>query len=531
MIPHDSKDYYPTPAALAAELCAGLDLYHKGGPVLEPSAGSGDLARAIEQASGIYYDSKNKRCSGSGGKLDQLQLDCIELSGDFRAVLKSNGFRVVHDDFLTFQPHTHYRAIIMNPPFSNGARHLLHALHIMSHGGEVRCLLNAETLRNPCTNERQELVTLLEKYSATITYKQGAFTHAARKTSVEVALVSVTIPDVPPVSRIRLDLKQETAERYADDPQLAALVSSDPITAAIERYNAAATGLARLYDEYSGISSLLCRPGVSSGPAVSLTKSYNDALRDLRAMYWERLFDLPQIRDIMTATMQDDYRKRIIELRHHDFTKYNVLTIREEITRNILSGIESEIIKLFDDWTNLHYNSEYSKNVHYYNGWCTNEAYKIGKKVIFRCNAWPGYYASYNPMCYDVREQLSNIEKVLHFLDTNGTPYNGDELRAALKAADESGQTSKIKLRYFNATFYKKGTCHIEFTNADVLKSFNLFAGQKKGWLPPSYGKKSYRDMSRVEQAIIDNYEGKDSYDDTMARHLIPSAAAFLALK
>lgn len=542
MIPNDSKDYYPTPPALAAELLAGLEIdghsiEYAGGPILEPSAGSGDLARAIEKAAGIRYSSDGTRddyySTNNKYRLDALQLDCIERSADLRAVLKENGFRVIHDDFLTFTPRAHYKAIIMNPPFSEGARHLLHALHIMERGGEVRCILNAETIRNPCTNERKELAALLVKYNARITYKQGAFTHAARKTSVEVALVFVTIPPAPPVSRIRLELNAETTHRYQAAPDLAALVSSDPITAAVERYNAAADGLSRLYEEYDGISSLFSLPkkqGDSSAPApcVSLNKGYNDALRDLRGLFWEQLFDLPQIRDAMTLTMQNDYCKRLHELRDYDFSRYNILTVREEISRNIVSGIESEIIRLFDDWTNLHYNSEYTKNVHYYNGWCTNEAYKIGKRVIFRCNVWS--YWSDRLLPTHAVDQLANIEKTLHFLDTNGAAYNGDYLRADLKAAEDSFQTSKIQLHYFTATFYKKGTCHIEFTNADVLKSFNIFASQKKGWLPPSYGKKTYHDMSTADRAVVDSFEGKDSYNDTMARHMIPTTATLMQL-
>ena len=296
MIPNDSKDYYPTPPALAAELLAGLkidghSIEYAGGPILEPSAGSGDLARAIEKAAGIAYNSngtRDKYRPGNDYLLEALQLDCIEQSAALRATLKENGFRVIHDDFLTFTPRAHYKAIIMNPPFSEGARHLLHALHIMERGGEVRCILNAETIRNPCTNERKELAALLNKYNARITYKQDAFTHAARKTAVEVALVAVTIPPAPPVSRIRLELNAETTQRYQAAPDLAALVSNDPITAAVERYNAAANGLARLYEEYDGISSLFTLPkkhGDSSAPVpcVSLTKSYNNALCDLRA--------------------------------------------------------------------------------------------------------------------------------------------------------------------------------------------------------------------------------------------------------
>lgn len=542
MIPNDSKDYYPTPPALAAELLSDLkidghSIEYACGPILEPSAGSGDLSRAIEKAADIHYNSDGTRddyySTGNKYRLDALQLDCIEQSAALRATLKENGFRVIHDDFLTFTPRAHYKAIIMNPPFSDGARHLLHALHIMERGGEVRCILNAETIRNPCTNERKELAALLAKYNARITYKQGAFTHAARKTSVDVALVFVTIPPAPPVSRIRLELNAETTQRYQAAPDLAALVSNDPITAAVERYNAAADGLARLYEEYNGISSLFTLPkkqGDSSAPApcVSLNKGYNDALCDLRAIYWEQLFDLPQIRDAMTRTMQNDYHKRLNDLRHYDFTPYNILTIREEISRNIVSNIESEIIRLFDDWTNLHYNSEYSKNVHYYNGWCTNEAYKIGKRVIFRCNVYSYWGDELRPTY--AADDLANIEKTLHFLDTNGAAYNGNDLRATLKAAEASGQTTKIQLHYFTATFYKKGTCHIEFTNADVLKSFNIFASQKKGWLPPSYGKKTYHDMSTADRAVVDSFEGKDSYNDTMARHLVPTTATLMQL-
>lgn len=541
MIPNDSKDYYPTPPALAAELLAGLkidghSIEYAGGPILEPSAGSGDLARAIEKAAGIAYNSdgtRDKYRPGNDYLLEALQLDCIEQSAALRATLKENGFRVVHDDFLTFTPHAHYKAIIMNPPFSEGARHLLHALHIMERGGEVRCILNAETIRNPCTNERKELAALLNKYNARITYKQGAFTHAARKTSVEVALVAVTIPPAPPVSRIKLELNTETTQRYQAAPDLAALVSNDPITAAIERYNAAADGLARLYEEFDGIKTLFALPTHDDNarrprdPVVSLSKSYNNALCDLRAIYWEQLFDLPQIRDTMTQTMQDDYHKRLNDLRHYDFTLYNILTIREEISRNIVSNIESEIIRLFDAWTSTHY-ADYSKNIHYYNGWCTNSAYKVNKRVIFHCNAYSVYSDDFYPTFAE--NEIANIEKTLHFLDTNGTAYNGDDLRSTLKAAEASGQTTKIKLHYFNATFYKKGTCHIEFTNADVLKSFNIFASQKKGWLPPSYGKKTYHDMSTADRAVVDSFEGETSYNDTMARHLVPTTATLMQL-
>ena len=118
-------------------------------------------------------------------------MDVIELSADFRAILKDKGLRVVHDDFLTFRPNKKYAAIIMNPPFSKGAAHLNKALDIQQDGGAVRCILNAETIRNPCTNERKALVARLQKLGAKIEYRANAFTNGARRADVEIAIVSV----------------------------------------------------------------------------------------------------------------------------------------------------------------------------------------------------------------------------------------------------------------------------------------------------------------------------------------------------
>ena len=260
-----------------------------------------------------------------------------------------------------------------------------------------------------------------------------------------------------------------------ENPEFAALVSSDPITAAIERYNAAAEGVRRIYKEYNGIKSLFSSAGAGKkeNPVMAFTKSYNDAIRELRGMYWKQLFEMPQLFDAMTYEMQQDYQKRIKELEGYDFSAYNILTVREEISRNLLSSIDHEIIKLFDDWTNLHYNDEYSKNVHYYNGWCTNSAYKINRKVIFRCNAFDTYDGRFCPR-YNATGHVAQIERVLHFLDTNGKPYNGDELRAVLDAAEKSGQTQKIQLHYFTATFYKKGTCHIEFDLFRHIRGYGM---------------------------------------------------------
>lgn len=129
--PNDSRDFYPTPDNLAWEMAYSLQSTkygwkHLPQPILEPSAGDGALARQIHAVADIRHDPKTGELDRySTSKAKEFDLDCVELSSDFRAKLKKDGFRVVHDDFLTFRPAKKYAAIIMNPPFSAGAAHFL----------------------------------------------------------------------------------------------------------------------------------------------------------------------------------------------------------------------------------------------------------------------------------------------------------------------------------------------------------------------------------------------------------------------
>ena len=183
----DNKDFYPTPQNLIDKMLDGLDwkMIHT---VLEPSAGKGNIVEALK---------KKEDFNNRWYTTIKLNIDCIENDTNLRAVLKEKDFRVVHDDFLTYDTMKEYDLIIMNPPFSNGCKHLLKALEMQQrNGGAVICILNAETLKNECNNERIMLNRMLEEYNADIQYIQDAFMDAERKTSVEIALIKVKLPEV-----------------------------------------------------------------------------------------------------------------------------------------------------------------------------------------------------------------------------------------------------------------------------------------------------------------------------------------------
>ena len=50
------------------------------------------------------------------------------------------------------------------------------------------------------------------------------------------------------------------------------------------------------------------------------------------------------------------------------------------------------------------------------------------------------------------------------------------------------------------------------------MKKFNIFGARQKGWLPPVYGRKIYQKMDKEERAVVDSFEGKDSYDKTCSK-------------
>ena len=119
---------------------------------------------------------------------------------------------------------------------------------------------------------------------------------------------------------------------------------------------------------------------------------------------------------------------------------------------------------------------------------------------------------------------------MLNFLDGHTTAEI--DLYSVLNAANTVGQTKNIHCKFFDVTFYKKGTTHIKFTNQRLLDKLNIYCSQKKGWLPPFYGKRRYEDMGAEEKAVVDDFQGKESYEEVMRNpaYYLPDSASLLSL-
>lgn len=514
----DIPDFYPTPKNLIDKMLSGID-FTMIQSVLEPSAGKGNIVESVV----------NKFRWNNYNKDQKWDVDAIEIDENLQHILRGKGYRVVHDDFLTYNSLKRYDLIVMNPPFSQGEKHLLKAIQMQENGGKIICLLNAETLRNPCNNSRKELLQKLEQYNAEIEYIQNAFVDAERKTYVEVALIKIDIPKKEDNSIILEHLKKEEKPITETNYNNYNLVNADFIKRIVEQYNFEVKAGLKLIAEYEALKPYILnsfKDDYNKNPVLELKLYYDDKdnncclansyIKQIRMKYWKALFMSDEFMGLFTSNLKQKYYNKVNELRDYDFSLYNIYTIRIELNKEMIKAVEDTILALFDEFSHKHHwYDETSNNIHYYNGWKTNKAWKINKKVIIPLNGFDRWNGRFKPTDYDVINKLSDIEKVFNYLD--GGLTEEVDLRTELNFAEKYGDTKKIPLKYFMVTFYKKGTCHIEFTNEELLHKFNLFGSQRKGWLPPNYGKVKYKDMTPEEKAVINEFEGEASYNKVIA--------------
>ena len=522
------KTFYPTPEHLTEKLLGSVkwDFIES---VLEPSAGKGDLA--LYAAKKQYYSRRripvyDERSTSEA--IEGADIDCIEIDPMLRDVLEGKGYRVVHDDFLTFETQKRYDLIMMNPPFDRGAEHLLHALELCRYGGIVACILNAETIRNPYTATRQQLAKLLKEYNACVEFVPGAFKGAERKTDVEAALIHVDIPKVQPDSTIMDEMrKAPTYKQKTTSAEYAELVRYNEIEEWVSRYEYEVACGVRLIEEYRAMKPYMidnpddkyAKPilqlNIQIGDNRHSETTINGYIRETRGKYWRAIFQQKTFTRKLTSNLLNELYSSVNALKDYDFSVYNILSLLVKMNAKVVGGVEETIIKLFDDWTRMYWHEE-SPNRHYFNGWKTNDCFRVGKKVILpfygAYDSWDKKFRSYN-----VTSKLADIEKIFDFLDSGRTEWDGS-LYEALRNAEATNNARNIDTKYFTATFYKKGTAHLVFKDENLLEKFNLFASMKKGWLPPNYGRKRYADMRPEEQSVVDSFQGREKYEQVMAQ-------------
>lgn len=505
-----NKDFFPTPKNLIMKMLGDIDLKEMK-TILEPSAGKGDIVD--------YLLKRNKG----------LNIDCIELDESLRYILQGKKYRIVNDDFLNYNTLKNYSLIIANFPFSEGDKHLNKALEMLEvSGGILSCLVNAETIKNPYSNIRKEIVNILNKNNASIEFLENEFSDAERKTNVEVALIKCKIKKKK-VNSIVLEELRKVQEEKEDIYNSNYIITNDFMKAIIKEYDFECSVGIKLIEEYKQLKKFTNSSFKNNSSILNLSLSdshsyspfkendlKNSYLKKVRYKYWEALFNNKEFTKLFTSNLRREFFDKIVELSDYEFNEFNILEIKKQLNNQVSLGVKDTIMNLFEEFSHKHYwDKSTSSNIHFFNGWKTNSCYKINKKVIIPLNAFDSYDNRFSATRYNCIDKLSDIEKVFNYLETQKSEEIS--LRTILRNAETNNQTKGVITKYFKMDFYKKGTIHLTFLDEELLKKFNIFgAMNKEGWLPPSYGKKSYNDMEQKEKETIDSFEGEKEYNKVL---------------
>lgn len=519
-----NNQYYPTPQEVVGKMYAKIN-WKNVETILEPSAGDGNLIKYINKMNwvkinGHYYERNN----------NGYDIDCCEIDTNLRYILEGKHYRVVHDDFLTYDTRKHYDLIIMNPPFANGASHLMKAIYLAENNGgsQICCLLNKETIANPYSNVRKDIIEKIIKYKGKVFDLKNCFEKARRKTNVDVCMVCIDIPKPEVHSDIWENL-EKARKQFENETESNTLTVDNDIENLVLQYNMQLATIEKCRDEITVINRHCLVPLDLICQNNNVLDNLNEVICEVRLRYWKTLFNKPSFTAGLTESLLNEYRNNIFDMRDYEFSMYNIQMLVVKMKAILKESLEDNILKLFDELTVEHsYYPECKNNRHYYDGWKTNKAHKIDKKVII-----PSQCFSYNNELnsFEMIAELNDIEKILNYLNPDCGLTSDSNLVDVCQQAENNYQTKNVEFKYFKANFYKKGTIHLTFNCPDIIKSLNIYAGQKKGWLPPSYGKSSYDNMTTEEKEVVDSFQGKADYDKMMknkARYLFNSEQALL---
>jgi hypothetical protein len=508
----DNPDFFPTPRSVARLMLSRVT--NKDAKYfLEPSAGKGDIADAIKNPCTFeeFKAEEGKDDESYSGyrhvaeyRSRGVHVDAIESYPDLIQVLRGKEYDVVGYDWLTYEGVSYYDAIVMNPPFSEGAKHLLKAWNFL-HNGEIVCLLNAETIKNPHTEERRQLLRIIAEFG-TVEYLDDCFADAERKTGVNVALVYLkkTAQD----DAADLWAKDATSEKtYATDFEgdHTMLAIRDNLGNMEHWFNMAnehwAKGIshirkAKLYMDENKISDSGGSREEDFEKILALALSNTQTcraefLRRHRRLAWTSVFSQMEFNKWLDSKQQAKFMRDVQRDSTIPFTADNIRATLENVFLSRKRLFDESVANVFDALCSHAVENcsgpvmpGFLKNHHRRGeGWKTNDSFKVNQRLIFPYAVEMGYsggrlrqrgYGSDSSAIV-----CSDLDRIVCVLD--GKPF--EKCYTIGRAIDNAKPGQLVESDYFEVRGYKKGTLHLKWKRDDLLEKFNLTAAAGKKWL------------------------------------------------
>ncbi len=529
--------FYPTPADLAARMISKFasSPLDRNARVLEPSAGNGDLVKALVSAAEAKH-SASMQNHHAYWKRGSVNVDFIEIDMRKHAAIEGiEGTRggVIGLDFLQFSGSlAAYSHVLMNPPFKDGVHHVLKAWEGL-YDGEIVALLNAETVRNPFSKERQHLASLIENHGD-VEFVPDAFKGdgVEREADVEVAIVHLTkkadlqrdvVGDV--LDTLQGDALHDTggAGAYAsqfNNQELA--IPGDVIVMTERAFKAAVTAMREsvIASARAGHLSRLVgktmaqRNGEDADDKPqemikSIREGITSGYEELKDRAWSEVLRSTKVSSKLSSNAQRRLESDFQRIKRLDFSASNVYAF-------LIGLIESQgdmhlqmACDCFDEITKYH-----EDNAVWYMGWKSNGKHRTAGRRIkmtrFILPRFNGTWGHKEPN-YDGLQRLADFDKVFEVLDGKavGSTFGLSQLfrRCALDLAGGK----RLSSDYFDVRWYPgRGTIHFFPRRKDLIDRLNRLVGRFRQWLPER------EDM--VSKDFWLAYERAEKFDEAIQR-------------
>ncbi|GIK44729.1 MAG: DUF4942 domain-containing protein [Anaerolineae bacterium] len=493
--------FYPTPPDLVRRMWKKFknDFVR----ILEPSAGNGDLLR-------------NHPFEFEWGRRGAPDIDCCEIDVSRHATLRANKFNVVGLDFLQYGSGAHYSHIIMNPPFAEGAKHILKAWEIL-WDGEIAAIVNAETIRNPYSRERQFLAKLIEAHGE-VEFIEGAFAvgEAERKTDVDIAIVYLRkranadsiVGDLLAELRRGTD-SEKMADQYKEINALA--LPNSAVENLVIAFNAAVQSMRdSVFSEARAgyYASLLgATMAESSGDmekkdakvsAEWVQKQIGERYLNLKDRAWTNILRSSNITSRLSSAVQRRLESEFEQIKQLEFTVSNIY--------GFICGLIDQqgrlqidmICDVFDEICKFH-----SENAVWFKGWKSNDRHRAGLRIKTTRFILPGHQTeSYcTNLRWESQRLMADFDKVFAMLDGQAEPAMG--LEATFRAHfGDLRRGARVSSSYFDIRYYPAaGTIHFFPRDKKLIDRLNRVVGRHRAWLPPEGAKVSDAFWLQYEQA------------------------------
>ena len=483
---YDRNQFYPTPPELARRMWAKLR-EDRVSRVLEPHGGEGHLADERP------YWLRQRR----------VAVDTIEIDATKHSVLRDKGYRVVGLDFLLFEGGGVYDAVVMNPPFAQGARHVLKAWDML-WAGQVVAQLNAETLRNPHTAERQRLLSLVEQFG-TVEYVGSAYStsEAQRRADVEVALVHMVKPAAcnedwigPVLATMSADPCESQSQPFRLPGELA--LPEDFVVLQVRNFRAAVRGLRAAVQAQAVAGVLASRIGetmserhkgktrtteppeiVEAGVQQALAKGYEE----LKDRAWASVLRSTHAMQSLSSKVQRQAEAQFEQIKVLEFNESNVYAFllglvqsQPELQLDMCCDVFDEITRYTTD------------NASIYPGWKSNDKHRtMGLRIKTSRFILPGNTSYFSgALSWEAERRLADFDKVFAMMDGKKEPAFG-LVQVFSKRMGDLRAGERVSCDYFDVRYYKgAGTIHFYARRRDLVDRLNRVVGRRRQWLPPT---------------------------------------------